>query len=362
MAEIEDLNTTDSSNTGRFPENQAPSTLNNGARGLEGMLARGFGDTIHSALVSSGTNTIVVTTKRTISALEAGHSVRFFAGGTNTGDATFNGVAVKHVDGSELRPGAITAGGVYTVAHDGTSFILDASPTSSVPDVSSTDLDNLIGTGAYTGATLTNAPTALGTARAYIEVIQDATDDTHITQRLTTMVADPVKIHARQKIADTWGSWVQAASLASPAFTGSPTAPTQDAGDNSTKISTTAYVERAVGAAPLAKPYKSTDQAITATGSLTLPHGLGVEPALIAAFLVCQTGDIGFVAGDVVPVGLNFNSGGDINGGQSIVIDDTNLKIRFGSSGNAYRLLHNTTGVRIAIAIGSWKFRIRAWA
>ena len=38
------------------------------------------------------------------------------------------------------------------------------------------------------------------------------------------------------------------APLASPALTGSPTAPTQGAGDNSTKLATTAYVATAVGA------------------------------------------------------------------------------------------------------------------
>jgi hypothetical protein len=38
-----------------------------------------------------------------------------------------------------------------------------------------------------------------------------------------------------------------AAPLASPAFTGSPTAPTQTAGDNSTKLATTAYVDAAAG-------------------------------------------------------------------------------------------------------------------
>jgi hypothetical protein len=41
------------------------------------------------------------------------------------------------------------------------------------------------------------------------------------------------------------------ANLASPALTGNPTAPTQTAGDNSTKIATTAYVETAVGAATI---------------------------------------------------------------------------------------------------------------
>lgn len=45
------------------------------------------------------------------------------------------------------------------------------------------------------------------------------------------------------------------APLASPAFTGNPTAPTQTQGDNSTKVATTAYVDSAVAPkAPLASP------------------------------------------------------------------------------------------------------------
>jgi hypothetical protein len=42
---------------------------------------------------------------------------------------------------------------------------------------------------------------------------------------------------------------IGAAALASPALTGSPTAPTQTAGDNSTKVATTAFVAAAVAAA-----------------------------------------------------------------------------------------------------------------
>lgn len=57
MAEIRDLSITDASNTARFPEAQAPSTVNNGARALEGMLARAFEDTIDGILISAGTGT-----------------------------------------------------------------------------------------------------------------------------------------------------------------------------------------------------------------------------------------------------------------------------------------------------------------
>ena len=46
MAEITDLNITDASNTARFPENQTPGSVNDGARALEGMIARGFKDAL----------------------------------------------------------------------------------------------------------------------------------------------------------------------------------------------------------------------------------------------------------------------------------------------------------------------------
>lgn len=55
MAEIRDLSVTDASNTARFPEGQNPSTVNNGARALEGMLARAFEDTLDGFLVTGGT-------------------------------------------------------------------------------------------------------------------------------------------------------------------------------------------------------------------------------------------------------------------------------------------------------------------
>ena len=51
-AEINDLSTTDGSNTGRFPENMNPSAVNDGARALEGMLARGLKDVIDGYFVA----------------------------------------------------------------------------------------------------------------------------------------------------------------------------------------------------------------------------------------------------------------------------------------------------------------------
>jgi len=54
MAEIDDLNVTDASNIGRFPENMPPAAVNNGARALEGLIARWVQH-------SSGENLVAVT-------------------------------------------------------------------------------------------------------------------------------------------------------------------------------------------------------------------------------------------------------------------------------------------------------------
>ncbi|GAB7217381.1 hypothetical protein OS42_39940 [Dickeya oryzae] len=43
----------------------------------------------------------------------------------------------------------------------------------------------------------------------------------------------------------TWGEWQEMARSASPAFTGTPTAPTAAAGENSTQLATTAFVSTA---------------------------------------------------------------------------------------------------------------------
>lgn len=130
MAEIDDLNTTDASNTARFPEGQLPSTVNNGARALEGMLARGLGDSVLSALATAGSsNTYTLTPNRTVAAYADGQHFRAEANHTNTGAATLNvsSLGAKSIvltDGSALYAGAITSGGKYDFVYDGTNFFL----------------------------------------------------------------------------------------------------------------------------------------------------------------------------------------------------------------------------------------------
>ena len=95
MAEINDLNVTDGSNTARFPENQLPSTVNNGARALEGMIARGLKDALEGNKDSTGSsNTYAVAANRTIAAYYDGMRIGFHANHANTGAATLNVDAV----------------------------------------------------------------------------------------------------------------------------------------------------------------------------------------------------------------------------------------------------------------------------
>ena len=89
MAEVKDLNATDASNTARFPESQLPSTVNNGARALEGMIAR-FNQDTNGSVTSSGTNTVTLAAASVLSAYAQGDRFMFKAGGTNTGAVTLN--------------------------------------------------------------------------------------------------------------------------------------------------------------------------------------------------------------------------------------------------------------------------------
>ncbi len=76
------------------------------------------------------------------------------------------------------------------------------------------------------------------------------------------------------KIADGWIP-ATVARLASPALTGSPTAPTQTASDDSTKIATTAHVKNHLNSMGIGSGYISTIGAATSTDWNDLPTELG---------------------------------------------------------------------------------------
>jgi len=128
MAELNDLNVTDASNTGRFPENQAPSTVNNGARALEGILARGLKDNVDGAITTAGTSTAyTVASNRTLSAYYDGLTLMVEWNATCGATPTVNvdSLGAKNLywpGGNQVTTGDLLSGARSLIQYDGTNF------------------------------------------------------------------------------------------------------------------------------------------------------------------------------------------------------------------------------------------------
>ncbi len=129
MAEINDLEVVDDNNTARFPEGQAPSTVNNGARGLEGIIARWHKDTNGSLSSTGSADAYVVAANQTLSAYYDGLIIMFKANFDNAGPATLNvdGIGAADIlrnDGLPITIGDIVTGQRVQVAYDGSDWIM----------------------------------------------------------------------------------------------------------------------------------------------------------------------------------------------------------------------------------------------
>lgn len=111
---------------------------------------------------------------------------------------------------------------------------------------------------------------------------------------------------------------------------------------------------------PFSKSFTSADQTITSAGALTIAHGLGTVPLIVQARLVCQTSENGYTAADVLVV--DVTNALALNRGVSVVVDSTNLNVRYGSDAAAFSVLNKTTGTAATITNANWKLRLLAWA
>jgi len=103
--------------------------------------------------------------------------------------------------------------------------------------------------------------------------------------------------------------------------------------------------------------FTSTDQTITSAGALTIAHGLGATPEVTQTYLVNQTAEHGYSVGDIVKVGDYI---GSAERGTSLVVNATNLVIRYSSSAAVFNVLNKTTGTSAAITPANWKARFIA--
>ena len=122
----------------------------------------------------------------------------------------------------------------------------------------------------------------------------------------------------------------------------------------------TVSVTRLESTALITKDYESSAQTITAAGTLTLAHGLGVEPKFVIFFLECTSAELGYSVGD--RVGFSLNSTTASSRFSQYTFDATNVRWQFTDNGNVILLGNKSTGVVAGITLTSWRLYIRAFA
>lgn len=123
MAELADLSVTDANNTSRFGEGQYIPTLNNGARALEGLLARANKDHSFLTLTTGSATAYSILTNAAYPAHAAGmvFGIRIHVANTGTATLTVNALAAKPLrrqGGAALQGGDLATNQLVTAAYN----------------------------------------------------------------------------------------------------------------------------------------------------------------------------------------------------------------------------------------------------
>lgn len=263
-------------------------------------------------------NALTLTPTPAITAYAAGQVFRFTAGASpNTGATTVavSGLTAKDIQnaGAALTGGEIAAGRQYAILYDGTQFQLS-------PFASSTP-----GAGSVTNT------------------------------MLAAMAANTVKANATAGSASPTDVALAASQLLGRGATGNIAAIALGTG---LSMSGTTLNSSAVFSAS----YTSADQTITSAGSLTLAHSLGGAPTFVQVFLKNVTAQHGYTTGMVVPINQSVSTvAGNNSRGVAVVVDGTNINVRFGSNASAFDVIDYSSGVGQTITNSNWSFFVRAW-
>lgn len=116
-----------------------------------------------------------------------------------------------------------------------------------------------------------------------------------------------------------------------------------------------------VGAGQISKQFISSAQTVTSGALLTIPHGLGADPKLIRAVMICAVAEQGFAVGNRVEAALVSNQP-DPSRGVVVFSDSTNIYLRYGSNANTLVTINNTNGNAVVLTNTSWRYELRAYA
>lgn len=265
-------------------------------------------------------------------ALVAGNKLSFIPGFTNNSAMTLtvNGLTTKNVykrantGPVALVGGEVVAGQIANVTYDGTQFILD-------------ELGILTNPTLYMKNSATPTPTATG------DIQWDTTNKGIVVGDGSTQRYFP-SLPALTTIGDML--YMSAAKIMSRLGIGTAGQVLQ--------VNTGATAPQ-WATIPFIKLFESAPQTITSGGTLTIAHGLGVQPKLYEIVLQCVTAEGGYVAGEET---ITF-SGGQSNQGLSLRANATNMIVVVGSSGI---IVVNTSGTTFVITNSRWNIVVRAWA
>lgn len=237
----------------------SPSQLAPIIRSIRGSLKRFYNQTNPVYTSTGAVNAYVLTFEAPLAAYSKGIIYRFWAHATNTGATTLNinslgaRAVVSRVDGSPLIAGAIVTGRMVEVVYNGNAFELLSVAFTPVQQ----------GTGPNQGS----AKISLGMSASNRLLMQAGNTDfgdtlpININGNATTLagyapsalpISTAVQTALNSAQTNTQTALNLKADLASPSFTGTPTAPTPPQGDNSTHLATTAYVDTGVQSAIVA--------------------------------------------------------------------------------------------------------------
>ena len=111
------------------------------------------------------------------------------------------------------------------------------------------------------------------------------------------------------------------------------------------------------------KEYVSAEQTLTAGGGLTLAHGLGTKPKLVAAAFICKAADAGYSPGDEFHDALTYAY---TDAGYSVTTtasyDTSYIYVSFESAVGNMRVKHKSTGAITNMVLENWRLIVRAWA
>ena len=376
MAEITDLNITDASNTARMPENQSPSSVNDGVRALEGLLARGFKDALEGDKDSTGSaNAYLVAANRTISAYYDGMRQGFHASFANTGAATLDidsvgAKTIKKNHDVDLASGDIEANQYVEVVYSATDDTFQMlSPVANAPST----LDNVVeDTTPQLGGPLDTNGQAINESEGSVasgtttNIWLTTANTVHVTGTTTiTSFGTAPRVGAwRKVIFDGALTLTDGANLNLPGGANITTAADDFAfvyAETTTlfkvlyfKADGTAVV---VGSGLPTPDFTSAEQTVALDTLLDVAHSLGAVPTLWQIVMRCKTANLNYAVGDEVVPHLYHDGNTDAN--VVFSVDATNMTV---VSGGIMTLLDQSSKNAANITVGSWKWVMRAWS